>query len=144
MIVVPFKAEHLGDILLQESQIAFQPSMLDVSYGKMLETAGPAFTAIYDEHVVACLGIIPQWENRAVAWGLIGIDAGRAFVSVHRAVRRFLELQQYARIETAVSSEFEEGHRWAQLLGFQKEGTMRAYTPDGRDCDLYARLKCKH
>ena len=143
MRIEPFKPEHLAALLLQPSQALFQPMLASKDYGKMLYDAGPAYAVILDDNVVACLGIIPQWEGRAIAWGLVGTEAGKAFVSLHKAVKRFLDLQDYHRIETAVSTDFEQGHRWAQLLGFENEGTMRAYTPDGRDCDLYARIKCK-
>lgn len=143
MRIEPFKPEHLTELLLQPSQAVMQPVLAQQDYGQMLYKAGPAYAAIIDDKVVACLGIIPQWEGRAIAWGLVGSEAGKAFYGIHKAVKKFLDLQDYRRIETAVSTDFEQGHRWAQLLGFKNEGTMRAYTPDGRDCDLYARLKCK-
>jgi hypothetical protein len=51
-----------------------------------------------------------------------------------------MELHPYKRIETSVATDFEQGHRWAQMLGFKNEGTMRCFTPQGMDCDLYARI----
>ena len=143
MRIEQFKPEHLTELLLQPSQAMMQPVLSQRDYGTALASAGPAYTVIIDDNVVACLGIIPQWEGRAIAWGLIGSEAGKEFYAIHKAVKRFLDLQDYRRIETAVSSDFEQGHRWAKLLGFENEGTMRAYTPDGRDCDLYARIKWK-
>jgi hypothetical protein len=141
MIVKPFEAWHLDELTLQDSQSIFEPSLVNSGYGLSLQTAGPAYSAVIDDKVIACLGIIPQWENRAIAWGLISGDAGKYFIGVHKAVKRFLDLQDYARIETSVSCNFDQGHRWAQMLGFEREGMMRKYTPDGRDCDLYARIR---
>ena len=125
MRIEPFKPEHLTGLLLQPSQAVMQPVLTQQDYGQMLYKAGPAYAVILDNNVVACLGIIPQWEGRAIAWGLIGSEAGKAFFGIHKAVKRFLDLQQYHRIETAVSTDFEQGHRWAQLLGFENEGCKR-------------------
>ena len=141
MIVVPFEADHLSELLLQESQMMLQPMMKDVKYGLSLEKSGPAFSAVVDGEIIAALGILPQWTNRAIAWGLIGEKAPQHFLSLHKAVSRFLKLSEYRRIETSVASNFAEGHRWAQMLGFENEGTMKAFAPDGSDCDLYARVK---
>lgn len=141
MIVLPFKPDHLRQLLLQPSQAIMQPTLMKNGYAESLYNGGPAFSAVVDGEIIAALGIIPQWENRAVAWGLIGTEARRHLLAIHRAVLRFLEMSEYGRIETSVATHFAEGHRWAQMLGFEREGTMRAYTPEGHDCDLYARVK---
>lgn len=141
MRIEAFKPQHLENLILQESQIMLQPLLADADYRESLFTAGPAYSAIVGDVVIASLGIIPQWENRATAWGLISNAAGKHFIGVTKAIKRFLELQDYRRIETPVTTNFAEGHRWAQLLGFQNEGTMRCYTPWGEDCDLYAKIR---
>ena len=141
MIVLPYEPDHLRSLLLQRSQSMMQPMLMDVSYAESLKLGGPAFSAVVDNEIIASLGIIPQWQNRAVAWGLIGENAAQHFIPLHRAVRRFLELSDYRRIETSVATNFKEGHRWAQLLGFKNEGTMKAFTPNGDDCDLYAKVR---
>lgn len=141
MIVLPFEPEHLDELELQQSQLSLQPIISDSKYGYSLKKAGPAFSAQVDGEIIASLGIIPQWEHRAIAWGLIGARANRHLLSVHKAVERFLKMSEYRRIETSVATNFAEGHRWARMLGFEREGTMRAYTPEGFDCDLYARVR---
>jgi RimJ/RimL family protein N-acetyltransferase len=141
MIVVPFEGWHLQLLSLQEKQAHFQPLFAAPHYGDWLEKNGPAFSAVVDGEIIASLGITPQWENRAVAWGLIGKKARRHFVPLTKAIMRFLDLCEYRRIETPVDVGFEQGDRWAEMLGFEREGTMRAFMPDGRDCHLYARVK---
>lgn len=141
MNVVPYQPEHLQDLILQPAQAMLQPMMRDREYADQLAQTSEGYTWLVDGKVIACLGVIPIWENRAAAWGLIGENARRHLTFVHRGVRRFLDLTQYRRVETPVSTNFVEGHRWARMLGFVNEGTMRAYMPDGSDCDLYARIK---
>lgn len=141
MRIVPFEPDHLKRLLLQPSQAIMQPTLSKPEYAQSLHKAGPAYSLVDDDGVYACMGLIHQWDNRAVAWGLISAESGPHFILIHKAVHRTMRLHNYRRIETAVASDFEQGHRWAKMLGFEREGRMRSYTPDGRDCDLYARVQ---
>ena len=86
-------------------------------------------------------GVEPQWENRAIAFALISGAAGPYFWAIHSAVRNFLNSTPYRRIEATVDVGFEQGHRWIKMLGFEIEGYMKAYRPDGADMLLYARVR---
>ena len=144
MNIQPFHPEHLSALLLQPAQAGMRPVLADPSYGESLAQAGPCYAAMADGAVIACAGLIPQWPGRAVAWALVSSAAGPHFLGVHRAVKRALDVHPFRRIETGVVSDFDEGHRWAKMLGFVREGQMRAYTPDGRNCDLYALVREEH
>ena len=140
MTIVPFQPEHLTAIRLQPAQIALQPTLMQSGYGPALQAAGPCYSALVDDEVIACAGFYPQWEGRAIVWALISASAGRHFFALHKAVLRGFKLQGFRRLETAVVVGFTEGERWARMLGFELEGRMRGYMPDGTDCDLYARI----
>lgn len=92
--------------------------------------------------ILACIGLIPFHPKRALAWALIAGDCGAHFQAIHRTVRRYLRITPYARIEAHVEAGFANGARWMRLLGFADETPqgMRAYTPEGRTCHLYAWL----
>jgi hypothetical protein len=139
-MIVPYKPEHLTRILLQPSQAMMQPMMNDPEYAEQLVQAGPAYSLVVGDEVVACAGLMPQWENRAVCWALVGANAGRHFAAIHKAALRMFTLHPYRRIETAVLCGFEQGHRWMRMLGFKKEGTMAYFSPDGGTYDLYAKV----
>jgi RimJ/RimL family protein N-acetyltransferase len=140
MRIEPFQPQHLKYLSLQPSQIAFS-NFFDDEYALSLKDSGPSFTAIDKDEVVACAGIVSQWNNRAIAWALISGMAGRNFVAIHRAVNNFLNLSDVNRIEAYVDANFDAGHRWITMLGFKSEGLMRQFMPDGNDAVLYARLK---
>lgn len=140
MEIVPFEPEHLRTLVLQEAQ-AWMGPMLKADYGLELKRGGPAFTALDGDQVIACAGVLRMWENRDQAWALLSADSGRRFVGIYRGIRRFLDMHDTRRVEATVDSEFAAGHRLMYLLGFQHEGRMRAYLMDGRDCDLYARVR---
>lgn len=140
MHIEPFQPKHLEILVLQPSQAAVSV-FFDDEYGHALKAAGPCFTAIHEGEILACAGVVKQWENRAIAWGLISANAGKQFVRIHKAVQRFLEATEFKRVEAFVDSDFEPGHRWIKMLGFEYEGYMKNFSPLGRDCLLYSRIK---
>jgi hypothetical protein len=140
MRIVPFEPEHLQTLLLQPSQAMLQPTLSDPEYGQSLAHAGPAYSLVDGDVVFASAGFVPQWRDRAVVWALISAEVSPHMVTLTRAVRRALQLHHFRRVETSVACDFEQAHRWAKMLGFEREGRMRAFTPDGQDCDLNARI----
>lgn len=106
-----------------------------------LSDKGLAWTAEHDGVVLAVAGVEPQWENRATAFALLSDDSGTHFPAIHSAVVEFLDNAPYRRIEATVDVGFKQGHRWIKMLGFELEGYMKAYRPDGADMLLYARIK---
>jgi len=138
MQVVALEPAHLAALSLQDAQAVLAPLVTEPGYAEMLIAAGPAFAGLARGRVVGCAGIVMLSAGRAHAWALLGPVC--PLVAVHRAVADFLDGQRLRRIETAVDSDFAAGHRWAEMLGFAREGRMRAYGLDGRDADLYARV----
>ncbi len=137
MIVVPFESEHLDLLHLQGAQAFVE---LGKTYALRLDKQD-SWTALEGDTVLACAGVIRAWPGRALAWALIGQEAGAHFVALTRAVRRYMDMIPDRRVEAVTDSNFEQGHRWLRMLGFAHEGRLRLYTPDGRDVDLYARLR---
>lgn len=139
--ILDFDPAHLTAMSLQDSQSWMQP-LLDDRHVEALRGQGRSWSVLdSDGAVLCCAGILPIWENRAEAWSLISGSAGPRFVPILRAMRRELDRYPAARIEITVETDFEQGHRMARLLGFEREGTMRSYMPTGRDYDLYSRVR---
>lgn len=80
------------------------------------------------------------WPGRFYVWGLLADRIGHKMVTITRSGRRFMENLPHRRIEMTVTAGHEEGFRWAKLLGFQCEGLMRCYGPQGEDCFLFSRV----
>lgn len=139
-MIVPFKAEHLAKLSLQSAQLSASESLTNPEYAKMLEGT-QAWSLIDGDEVLACAGLMQVWNGRSVGWALMSRNAGRKFMEIHRNVAAAIRMCQDRRVEIAVDSEFPEGKRWAVLLGLTFEGRMRGYGTDGRDHDLYARVK---
>lgn len=140
MNIIPFQPIHLELLMLQPGQSYARQYFGQQKYAETL-MAGPAFTAMEDDRVLCMAGVLPYWEGRAEAWALLSGGLTRHFVRIHRAVLRFLETSDIRRIETAVDANFPEAIIWAEKLGFKCEGLMPGYTPEGRDCLRYARVR---
>jgi ribosomal protein S18 acetylase RimI-like enzyme len=141
MIVRPWQLGDTDNLKLQPAQEYMRGwSILSADLTDLSE-AGLAWTAEHDGVILGIAGLSPQWENRAIAWALVSANAGKRFVRIHAAVKRFLEVAPYRRIEATVDVGFVEGMRWMDMLNFKYEGLLKAYRPDGADMLLYARIK---
>lgn len=136
--LVPFEPSHLARLEVQDAQRGTFP-VDDPAYALSLMKAGPCWSVFVGGRVVACGGLCVQWEERAVAWAII--SHGAPLIPVTRSVLHVLGQRGIPRrVECFVDVSFQEGIRWAEMLGFQREGLMRAFSPDGRDHILFARV----
>lgn len=140
MTVVPYKAEHLLEMVLQPGQEYALPYVTP-EHAKALEGEF-AFTALMDGRPIAVGGIRELWANRGLCWTFIDKGAGKHFTELHRIVKRMIEIAPYRRLEAETPCGFEQGHRWLKMLGFTLEAErMRAFQIDGGDSALYAKVR---
>lgn len=144
MIVRPWKLGDTERIDLQPAQ-EYLRDVVDVGVDlSEVSEAGLAWTAEHDGQVLAVWGVIPQWQNRALCWAVMGKTAGRHFVPIHRECVRFLDRLPFRRIEAHVDVGFSEGVRWMKMMGFEMEAYLRAFRPDGADMLQFARIRSWH
>lgn len=137
--VAPFEAKHLSMMVPQPRQ-----KLPPDEHREALESPfGYAWTGFVDDRPVACAGVVELWRDRGQAWALLDVTAGRHMMRITRAIRHQLDALPFRRIEMAVDVDFPEAIRWALLLGFNLETPqpMKAYTPDGRACYQFARIR---
>ncbi len=138
--IVPFQPEHLAALKIQAVQASAQPSMT-LEFGRQIQASvGMARTALLEGQPIACAGITELWKGRGFAWAYLGDGWERHAKAIHRAVLEVLKASRWRRVEMAVDSRYPAAKRWAWHLGFDFEGVARAYTPDGRDCEIWARV----
>lgn len=139
--VVAFRPEHLAALKLQASQASAQPLMTEQHGREIVAANGQAWTALRDGVPLACAGLIELWQGRAYAWSYLAEGAAAHFKAVHRATLARLADCRWRRVEMAVDVRDPAAKRWAWHLGFQFEGTLKAWTHDGRDVEMWARVK---
>ena len=141
MIFRPWKLGDTEQIVLQSAQhYVYSLDFMKSDFTELSEQ-GFAKTIEHDGLILGLAGLVPQWENRAIVWAMLSADIGKHFAAFHKHVEAFLQNAPFRRIEATVDVGFEQGTRWMQLLGFEVEGYLKAYRPDGGDMLLYSRIK---
>lgn len=137
--ILPLQKAHL-DHVRADFMAGFSATYLTEAIKDQLEQS-MSFAAIDGEEVICCAGVVEYWPGRAAAWAMISDKIHpRRFLTVHRAIKQFLDESGYGRIEAATALEFCNGHKWLEMLGFKKETeVMKGYLPDGRDASMYVR-----
>jgi len=142
LLVVPVQAHHVRALVPQAIQSDI-PAEQRVRDAMALAQSGSGWALVCEEGVACVAGVQPQWDGRGVAWCLLSEIAGRHMVSLTRAVRRYLDGLDYARLEMYVDAQHDEGCRWARLLGFKNETPegMPRFLPNGNTAFMYGRAR---
>lgn len=118
------------------------PPFCDPGYAEAL-SADPGMSWAMREgvRVVMAGGVAPVWRGRGLAWLTHDGAEWRHWLAAARWARSWFPILPFRRIEATVRYEFVAGRRWAECLGFQREGLMRRFGEDGADYWLYARVR---
>lgn len=103
-----------------------------------------AFTARSDDgEILICAGALELWEGRALCWALLSAHAGPHMLEITRAVKRYLRIAPFHRLEVYVDSCFGPALRWAHMLGFQLETPqpMRGFLARDRNAYMFSRVR---
>ncbi len=146
MRIVPYKPEHAHEILSGRLNDGVPETTYQFGHNAdILCVDGQSFTGIINGYVVACGGISPLWPGVGEGWVLASHKIHENKFSVVRAVYDILgdlmDDHDYWRIQGSTLADWTQGIRFARLLGFENEGLMKAYGPDGSDYIRHARVK---
>ncbi len=142
MIVRPYETYDEERLCFDTSQeyMGEYLSKMDFDLAPLAEQ-NLVWTGEHNDKVVAMGGIVPIWPGRGMAWMWMSDVSGRHMVKIHREVEKFLIKSPFRRVEATVDIGFEPGVRWMKMLGFELEGYLRAYKPDGGDMLMFARVR---
>ena len=141
MEVLRYLPEHMQQMDLQDGQ-AYLASFITQEHMDWLTTQ-ESYTIVHEGEVLFIGGLTEPWAGRAQVWAYLGRTAGKHLRFIHKQVLKFLALYDGMRVETTVDEDFQPGHRWVKMLGFECETPkgMRAYRPEGTTHYLYSRVK---
>lgn len=138
--IIPFKEEHFWAIDVQPAQ-AYVRQYAEPGSIKHLEDLD-SFTIVTGEKLLACVGWINIYPTRALMWGFLSATSGPWMHGITKVAHRMIEGLPHKRVEIEVDCEFEEGHRWARIMGFKKEvERLKCYRMDGGDSTLYSLVR---
>ena len=143
--IVPYKTQHGDEMIefglndtLMDNDATFKENRIDFAM------AGLSFTLLDDNVPICSGGIVPTWLGNAQGWVISSKRIFRNKVKASRLIKERTDLlcanNKIWRLQTAVKADFKIGIRFAEFLGFKKEGLMVGYGPDKTDYYLMARI----
>lgn len=141
MRVEPFCPAHFEQLQVQPHQARWKAGLAGTDWTTLRRLPNRAWSVLEGDRTLACVGLVDCGGGRARAWALLGEGLGRRMVGITRAIARGLAEQPYRRIDAEVAASFQPAGRWASMLGFQREGVMRAFCDNGADAELWARVR---
>lgn len=135
------REEHIKTIA--PKKIFLENPFLEEEY-KVAIKAGQAISMLVNGVVVAIIGVVIVNKATAEVWSITSEEVKKHPIEFQRNVTALLEayknVAKIKRLQITVRSDFNEGTRWAESLGFVKEGLMKKYGSDGHDHYLYGRV----
>jgi hypothetical protein len=132
--IVEFQPEHI-------EQIELKPCHRTELKDKTVTTY--AITFLKEDRPIAIFGGYCPLEGVMQFWGMVSDGVRECPVAFHKTCKSFLEFYQskytLRRMQINVRVDYPEGYRWAKALGFELEGVMKKYGPDGTDYALFGR-----
>lgn len=135
--VVPFRPWHYAWLVGNPSDGPVSVKISELMLTQM--AVENSWTGVVDGSPIACAGTVRQWPGRHTAWAYLSPETGKHMRWVTKETLIVLAAIK-GRIELTVRCDFELGHRWAKMLGFEVETpVMKGFGPFGEDHTGYVR-----
>ena len=143
---MPFSPVHTTRLNVTQPEIVAASKFIDISQAIANQAAlGPAVTGFLNSQPVCCFGFVPIWDGVGEAWLIVDDKARTKPIGLTKMGKVFFDILQISyrlhRVQIAVRTSDTRAHKWALCLGFEQEGLMRNYGPDGADHYIMARCK---
>src|SRR5271156_1410416 len=114
--VETFRSYHIPLLIAQGVQDAQRQggSHGPVTYASVAKPPVLSMTVRDGESIVLCGGILPTGPKQGVLWALLAAQAGQHMLFLHRATRRFIDIEPLRRLEASVAVGFPAGCRWLE------------------------------
>lgn len=106
-----------------------------------------SYTALWDGRVVGVGGASMMWKGVWEFWLILTKDSKRegahsivALEAIRKKIDEIIEENSIVRAQAVVRLDFPKGIKMLEALGFEREGLLRRYTPDGASVYRYARI----
>ena len=110
----------------------------------MKETCLSAYTALLESKVFMIGGVYGLWQNVGEAWFMMSSHAYKMPFAAAKYSSLLLDHVQednkLQRIQASVHADDSQAIRYVEWLGFENEGLMKRYGPDGSDYYRFARV----
>jgi hypothetical protein len=103
-----------------------------------------AISIFAGNQIMAIIGFTPIYKETGEMWALTSDLCSKYPLAFHRKVKELLEyytkLNKLRRVQMVVRRGYSQGFDWAVSLGFEPEGILRKYGPEGDDYVMMGRV----
>ena len=136
--LVKFDTRHIMDI-----NTAFEFSALArQAFENKAEVHG--YTLLDGEEIIVCGGVHMMWTGVGEGWLVMSKEAYEKPITVARYTHRLFDTimgdNAMWRVQASVHTNDEQSVRFAEWLGFEIEGVMKKFGPDGTNYFRMARV----
>jgi RimJ/RimL family protein N-acetyltransferase len=146
--IIPFAADHAIELYGEEINVGFVREVGGAEHlipWAMNAERGHAWSGrrLSDGMIIGCGGFSLLWPGVADGWVIFRKIMEKEYRrDAYSVILGMLaaEIKEHGiwRIQATVRTDFPAGIKYAEGLGFVREGLMRKYGPDGSDRYLYA------
>jgi hypothetical protein len=138
-----FKLRHLQEIKYVVDISIIQIVEASITQAEQLG-ALIAFSLMHDGKILAIGGIYDLWPGVGEAFSIMSDTAFNYSKSLYQHFKINLDFgvnyKKYTRVQSIVKVGFDAGVRFIEHLGFEREGRMEKWGPDGSDYYMYKRI----
>tara|TARA_R110000765_G_scaffold107257_5_gene198033 strand:+ start:201 stop:665 length:465 start_codon:yes stop_codon:yes gene_type:complete len=142
---IPFEPGHAADLISQADVGEAEKKFLFGGHIHNLALLGHSVSVIRNGHLLGSGGIFPVWDGMGEAWVLPAANVKKnkkVFVKLIREnMERLSDEYGFRRIQATARADAPIAQRFLEFLGFEREGLLRAYGPDGANHVLFSKIK---
>lgn len=110
-----------------------------------MKSKGYGFTIYHEDDVVACIGVTKIVSGVSEVWAITGKLVEKYPKDFHKMCKRIIEyafeIDNLHRLQCTAEVGYDRTIKWLERLGFEREGMLRNYTPDGKDMYIYSIIR---
>jgi hypothetical protein len=142
MKLIPFNREHLNILEAREYERVKLIPFIGEQFLSAAERLPHCYSMIKDGRIITCFGAILLWEGVFEVWQIPSVfvreNAKEYARTLTGMLDRAVELTGARRLQTYSPSDALHD-RWMEFIGFEYEGTLKAYSRFGDDFKMWAR-----
>jgi hypothetical protein len=146
--VKPLKAEDILYVVengVKEIEMRATPDEDIKQLAKEREESGMCVTGWVDGEIVGVGGVDLLWANVGEVWLMltpyINERPKEGYKCIRDGLGKLIKKCNLRRVQGSGRIGFHQAHILFKHLGFEAEGIMKKFTPDGVDCIMYARIE---
>ena len=145
VVIVPFLTEHVLKFAISQPDLEGHDK--EELKERIIAQAqqGQAISVIERGKTLGIFGSTPIWKGLDEGWFLVDEAVRRYGIAMTKVAKKWIALKfqkdSLNRLQITVRCDDIRAEKWAKCLGFQTDGVMRRFGPDGSDFFLMSIVK---